>query len=64
MSIQNKRWYVVVPAYTWATAIGYSRMYLGQHYPTDVLAGAITGAGSAWLSHKANNWIKRKRKSK
>jgi undecaprenyl-diphosphatase len=60
MSIQNKRWYVVVPAYTWATAVGYSRMYLGQHYPSDVVAGALTGAGSAWLSHKANVWLRKK----
>jgi undecaprenyl-diphosphatase len=64
LSIQNKRWYVVVPAYTWATAVGYSRLYLGQHYPSDVVAGAITGAGSAWLSHKANKWIKGKSKRK
>jgi undecaprenyl-diphosphatase len=61
LSIHHKQWYVVVPALTWATAVGYSRMYLGQHYPTDILAGAITGAGSAWLSHKANTWLKKKK---
>jgi undecaprenyl-diphosphatase len=26
-------------------------MYLGQHYPSDVLAGAITGAAGAYLAH-------------
>lgn len=53
LSLEFKKWYVVVPAYAWAAGVGYSRMYLGEHYPTDVLAGAVVGAGSAWLSHWA-----------
>lgn len=56
MSIQYKKWYVVVPAYAWATSVGYSRMYLGEHYPTDVLAGAAIGIGSAYLSE----WLNKK----
>lgn len=56
VSMQNKKWYVVVPAYAWAASVGYSRMYLGEHYPTDVLAGAAIGIGSAYLS----NWLTKK----
>ncbi|MFY7965799.1 MAG: phosphatase PAP2 family protein [Chitinophagaceae bacterium] len=56
MSIQYKKWYVVVPAFAWAGSVGYSRMYLGEHYPTDVLAGAAIGIGSAYLSE----WLNKK----
>lgn len=52
LAINYRKWYVIAPAYAWAGAIGYSRMRLGVHYPSDVLAGAVTGAASAWLSYK------------
>jgi membrane-associated phospholipid phosphatase len=51
LSMAYPKWYVIVPSYVYACAAGYSRMHLGVHYPSDVLAGAIVGTGSALLSH-------------
>lgn len=44
------KWYVAIPSFAWASSVGYSRMHLGVHYPSDVVVGALVGAGSAWLS--------------
>ncbi len=35
--------------FVWATGVGYSRVYLGVHYPTDIVAGIVLGTGSAFL---------------
>lgn len=48
LTLAYPKWYIIAPAYAWAAAIGYSRMQLGVHYPSDVLMGAFLGAASAW----------------
>lgn len=48
LSMAYSKWYVVAPSLLWASSVGYSRMYLGVHYPTDVAAGAALGAGTAF----------------
>lgn len=64
VSIAYPRWYVIAPAFAYASLTGYSRLYLGVHYPSDVLAGAIVGSGSAWLCYKINQWIRQRQKKK
>ncbi|RYY37532.1 MAG: phosphatase PAP2 family protein [Sphingobacteriaceae bacterium] len=56
LSLQCKKWYVTVPAYAWAGSVAYSRMYLGKHYPTDIVGGALVGIGSGYASH----WLNKK----
>jgi membrane-associated phospholipid phosphatase len=44
LSLSYPKCYIIVPSFAWASSVGYSRMDLGVHYPSDVLAGAIVGA--------------------
>jgi undecaprenyl-diphosphatase len=43
----KKRWYSIC-IIAWALVIGYSRIYLGVHYPGDVFCGSILGALIGW----------------
>ncbi len=38
--------------FIWALTISYSRIYLGVHYPLDILGGALLGIFLGWLMHK------------
>ena len=41
-------WWIL---FIWAALIMYSRIYLGVHYPSDIIGGAILGATIALLIH-------------
>lgn len=60
LTLSTKKWYVGVPAFTYAGLVGYSRMRLGAHYGSDVLAGIIIGVGSSLLTWQCDKWINNK----
>lgn len=64
VSLRYRKWYVIAPAYIFATSVGWARMYQGVHYPSDIVAGALVGAASAWLGYKAQKWITGKKEQK
>lgn len=52
LSLAFRKWYVIVPVYLWALLIAYSRMDLGVHYPSDVLAGMCLGTMMAFIGYR------------
>jgi undecaprenyl-diphosphatase len=52
MILGRKLRYFTVFVMLWAALIGYSRVYLGVHYPGDVLVGALCGSLLGWLMAK------------
>jgi undecaprenyl-diphosphatase len=47
----KRRWFTI-SIIIWALIIGYSRIYLGVHYPGDVICGSLLGAFIGWSIYK------------
>ncbi len=62
LSLTWPEWYVIIPSFAYAGTVAYSRMHLGVHYPSDVAAGAVIGAGCAYLTYKVNKLLLKQRK--
>ena len=43
--------------FIWAITTAYSRLYLGVHYPGDLLVGALLGSASGWLTYSISKKI-------
>ncbi len=40
--LRRKKWWIAL-AFIWAFSIGYAQIYVGVHYPLDILGGMLTG---------------------
>ena len=52
-----------VPAVILAGLIGLSRLYVGVHYPTDVIAGIVMGILLSFMAERLVNFVSKKLKS-
>lgn len=57
-----KKWYKYLPFLLlfWAVIIGYSRIYLGVHYPLDVVTGMALGGLLGWSFFMLQLWGQRR----
>ena len=57
-SLLWKDWRATTPLMLWVALNCYSRMYLGVHYPLDIVGGLLVGALMAWIVYLfLNRWI-------
>jgi len=55
-----RRWWYTLVLIAWASLVAYSRVYLGVHYPGDILGGALLGLLIGFLLHLLYLWVLQK----
>jgi undecaprenyl-diphosphatase len=65
VTVAVPRKWVKAAALAAAALMGFSRLYVGVHFPTDVIAGTIVGTlcglVGAWIVDRAITWIRARR---
>jgi undecaprenyl-diphosphatase len=60
LSLVIKNWSLSIFLFIWAAINAYSRMYLGVHYPGDILFGTLTGLGVGILVYYLYHYLQKK----
>ena len=57
-----QKWYKYLPflLLLWAVLTAYSRIYLGVHYPLDIITGMFFGGLLGWIFYKLHLWAQQK----
>lgn len=55
--LKPRQWLLKLVLVLWAVTISYSRIYLGVHYPGDVIVGSVIGSLAAWFGFYLYNTI-------
>lgn len=53
LALKSRHKYILPVGLAFALLVSYSRIYLGVHYPLDILTGVVMGSLIAWLMYKA-----------
>lgn len=54
--------YLIFPLLAWVALFSYSRIYVGKHYPADLIVGILIGFVVGLVAFKMRAWILRKYK--
>jgi len=57
LNLRQKYKYLIIFLIIWALIMGYSRIYVGAHYPLDVLSGAIFGGLSGLMFYRLEKYL-------
>ncbi len=52
----RNRWYAAL-IFSWALLNSYSRMYLGVHFPLDIICGALVGVAAGYISYYLYKYV-------
>ncbi|MGZ7047131.1 MAG: phosphatase PAP2 family protein [Methanobacterium sp.] len=64
LKLENKKLKLIYPLIAFAVVVGFSRIYIGVHYPLDVLFGALIGIICALVVLRGERWIFKNKYSK
>jgi undecaprenyl-diphosphatase len=61
--LKNSYKYLLFLFLFWAVVVAYSRIYLGVHYPLDIITGMFFGSIIGWVFFKLQAWGRQKFKT-